>query len=216
MQAQDDPSTKETVAQQPEPQQISTLYGKEDIEFLNRFAMSNFSSTVLMLSDRPPEETLVPVAVMNHVTMNDLISYIHVYDYEHMDYLRLLKTLHLNAPLDISTHVVMGREPVIEMEVYDDESIDVALICFKKVPVKFQDIIFQVWRKLKSNGSILLKGIKHTDTDAFLEIQATFKQRIQIPPPIVVQINLIQQTQDLTMIKKPCYSLAPPPSTAAS
>lgn len=169
--------------------------------------MSNFSSTVLMLTDRLPEEVLVPIAVMNHVTMNDLLSYIQVYDYEHMEYLRLLKTLHMNAPLELSTHVILGKEPVIEMEVYDDESIDVGFICFKDISKQaFSDILCQLWKKLKSNGSILLKGVKHSDTELFMQIQTTFRQRIQIPPPIVVQINLIQNTADLTVIKKPCYS----------
>ena len=177
---------------------------KEEIDFLNSLAVSNFSATVLFITDQDPSAVLIPNAVLHAVTNGDMLAFVHVHDYAHLRYLQFLKTLHLNAPMNLTTSIVRGEDPCTDLQIYDDASMDIIFIFYKN-PTSFPNLFVAAWQKLKGNGNILIKGIDHTDVPKLNQLQGVFGQFIRPPQGVRININLIEKSKNLIVVKKPCY-----------
>ena len=49
------------------------------------------------------------------------------------------------------------------------------------------------------------KSIRRDDMNKLRELQVLFGNMIPIPPDIQISINVIEGTEDIVLIKKPCY-----------
>lgn len=174
-----------------------------ETDFFNMIAISNCSSIVLVVTDQSLIDAMGLIALFNRLTQEDVLFYVHLYNHPHINYINFIKTIKANAPMDLSTHVVKGENPDLDLHLYDDESLDIAYVHFQSI-VSLSGLFLLLWQKLKCNGTVILKGIKHTDTSRLLEIQSVFAHSIVMSSNVRVTINLLQGSDDMVIIKKPC------------
>ena len=176
----------------------------EEKHLINTLAFSNSGATILILSNKDVTFIISIISMFHNITQNDITSHIHVYDYPHIQYLQLIRTLFINPPMNMNTYVLKGEDMNIDMNVYDDGEFDVIFVLFESISTCF-DVLSQLWVKLKSNGTLVMKGLLHSDTIKLTEFQNKFVSSIVVPMHIPVNIHLIQGTNDIIAIKKPCY-----------
>jgi hypothetical protein len=179
------------------------MFSTKELEFLNGIAFSNFSSNVVVITDFDIKTIFPLIVLFNRVTQNDIYMNVHLYGYKHIEYLNFLKTLFSNAPIDMNTHVIRGEDNfVLDMHLYEDITNDIIFIACTNLQ-KVLEALSVCWKKLKSNGCLLIKGIPH---DQKTEIQKSFVSFISdIPSTIKINICLIEGTDNFYFIKKPCY-----------
>ena len=175
------------------------------LKFLQSIAAYNTGSCMLMITDTNIPTLLSIVALFNNITEYDITTYVHVQNYSHIKYLDLLRTLHVNPPMDMQTYVVKGDVVQTDLCIYDDSVMDIILLIFDGANCFDVSTIPLFWTKLKSNGCIIIKGIKHNDTETIHKLQTDFVKCIHIPQTIRIMFQLIEGTEDCLIIKKPCY-----------
>ena len=182
----------------------TSVFTNEELQFFNIIALSNYGSKMLLFSDQSFDVLMTILAVFHSTTQHDIIIHTHIYNYTHIQYLQLLRTLHSNPPMDLSTYVVYGNNALVDVEVHEDNVIDVIFLYYKSL-VSLSSLIPSFWKKLKSNGTLIIKGIEHDNKTGLLELQVLFGNIIPMPAHIRVNIHLIESTKDILIIKKPCY-----------
>jgi hypothetical protein len=142
------------------------------------------------------------IGLFNQVTQNDLMLYVHLYNYKHIQYLNFLKVLIMNGPLDTTTHLVTGQEPCLDMQIYDDATLDLVVFMFSDIEKTFEALSF-AWKKLKSNGTLILRNVPSTYQQ---RIHDTFIRSISnVPSTVSINIFIIENIPNTFYIKKPCY-----------
>ena len=181
------------------------MFTEKEFEFFNSIAFSNFSANFVIITDYDIKNVFPLLVLFNKVTLNDIYTNIHLYNYKHIEYLNFLKTLLNNPPIDMNTHIIKGEDSfALEMHLYNDQTNDIILIASNDIS-KVKDVLPICWKKLKSNGCLIIKGVKHESKN---EIQTTFASFItDLPSNIRINICLIENTENLYFIKKPCYAI---------
>ena len=177
---------------------------EEVLKFLGTVALSNSGADVLFLSDKSLSIIMSVLAVFHSTTQNDLTVYIHLQESSHINYLHLLRTLNVNPPMDMNTHVIKGEIVENDVGIYDDSVFDCVIIFLDSI-VSYASLLPILWNKLKSNSSIIIKGIKHNEEQRLKEFQLIFGSLIVVPSTVHIGIHLIEGTEDIIAIKKPCY-----------
>ena len=177
----------------------------EDVlKIFNTLALSNSGSNFLILTDKSINIIMLILALFHNTTQNDINTYIHIQEYTHLNYLHLLRTINVNPPIDMNTYVIKGDIIQQDLGIYDDTFMDCIFVLLDSI-VTYASILPLLWTKLKSNGSIIVKGIKHEDKNRLREFQMIFGSLIIVPSTVNIAIHLIEGTCDIVAIKKPCY-----------
>ena len=177
---------------------------EEVLKFLNTVALSNSGADVLFLTDKSISIIMSVLALFHNTTQNDVTTYVHLQESTHINYLHLLRTLNVNPPIDMNTYIIKGEMVENDIGIYDDSIFDCVLIFLDSI-VSYASLLPLLWNKLKSNSSIVIKGIRHSDETRLKEFQQIFGSRIVVPPTVHISIHLIEGTCDIIAIKKPCY-----------
>ena len=82
---------------------------EEVLKFLGMIALSNAGADVLFLTDKSLSVIMSVLAVFHNTTQNDITTFIHLQESTHLQYLHLLRTLNVNPPMDMNTHVIRGE-----------------------------------------------------------------------------------------------------------
>ena len=176
---------------------------QSDINFLNSVAFANSGSVILYFTEQEIDDILLILNIFNHVTLNDVMTYVHINRFTHDKYLDLLRTVLNNAPLDLNTYIIQGEKVNRDISIYPDTSVDVVLWYHNKGPSIFE-YIHLLWTKLKCNGVIVIKGVKENDESSKLQLKFIFGNVITIPQGILVEIVYVNES-DIVTIRKPCY-----------
>lgn len=180
-------------------------FTQEESEFLGMLSLAHCGSMIAIISDQDIASIMYPILLFHANTQDDVIVYVHLHEYTHEEYIRFVKTLRINPPLDLSTQTVKGNDVIFDMQIHDDDSLDIVFVYYTKLS-SLIDLFRTAWNKLKGHGAFLIKGINHSDTSRIQEIQTAFNA-IPIPPGIHITISLVEKTQNLIFVKKPCYRL---------
>ena len=177
----------------------------EDVlKFFNTIALSNCGSNVLIVTDKCINIIMSIRALFHNTTQNDINTYIHIQEYTRLDYLHLLCMINVNPPMDMNTYVIKGDIIQQDIGIYDDTYMDCIFVLLDSI-VTYASILPLLWSKLKCNGSVIIKGIKHDDKTRLREFQMIFGSLIIVPVNVHIQIHMIEGTGDIVAIKKPCY-----------
>ena len=174
-----------------------------DINFLNNIAFSNSGSVILYFTEQEIKDIVLTLSVFDRVTLNDVLTYVHVHDFPHEKYLNLFASLFLNPPIDLNTFIIKGENISKDINIYNDSTVDVILWYQNNGPSIFE-VIHLLWKKLKCNGTIIVKGIKEDDEACKLQLKFFFSTVINLPTGILVEIMYINDINTVT-IRKPCY-----------
>ena len=177
---------------------------EKHVEFFGNVALAHCGSTMVVVTDKSIETLMSVVAIFNNRTQNDIVTYIHVQNYDHMKYLQLFKTLLNNPPMDLGTYLVKGENLGTDLNIYENSTLDIVLLMYDAI-VSYSQIVPLIWQKLKPTGTVVFKGIRHDDMNKLRELQVLFGNVIPIPQDIQISINVIEGTEDIVIIKKPCY-----------
>ena len=135
---------------------------EEVLKFLNTVALSNSGADVLFLTDKSISIIMSVLALFHNTTQNDVMTYVHLQERTHINYLHLLRTLNVNPPIDMNTYIIKGEMVENDIGIYDDSIFDCVLIFLDSI-VSYASLLPLLWNKLKSNSSIVIKGIRHSD-----------------------------------------------------
>ena len=174
------------------------------LKFFNTLALSNSGANILIVTDKSIDIIMSILALFHNATQNDINTYIHIQEYTQLNYLHLLRTINLNPPMDMNTYVIKGNIIQQDIGIYDDTFMDCIFVLMDSI-VTYASILPQLWMKLKCNGSIVIKGIKHDDNTKLREFQTIFGSFIIVPSTVNIGIHMIEGTCDIIAIKKPCY-----------
>jgi len=188
------------------PIHVTPDYSIDELQFFNMLAMSNFGGLVLIITDQQKASVLSMLSIINNTTQFDVVTDICVLNTTHEEYIDWLLLLRNTPPLDLNTRIVRSCDPANDVAtLYENDTLDIIVIAFKDIVDKITQVLPSVWNKLKSNGSLVLKGIDKTNINKLNEISVLFGNFIKVPSNIRIQIHLIEQSTNTILIKKPCY-----------
>ena len=184
---------------------IGSVLSEKHVNILQSIALFNSGSRMLLLTDNDIPIIMSVLSIFNAVTDYEISTYVHIYNYSHMKYLDLLRTIQINPPMDIQTYVIKGDSISSDICIYDNNILDIIFLCFTKDSNIINSLIAVLWMKLKCNGSMIIKGLMHDDTKSLHKLQTDFCRLIVIPSTIKIVFQLVEGTGDMIIIKKPCY-----------
>jgi len=182
-------------------QSMEPLESVKNKNFYHSVAFANAGATTMIVTNKTKEQIFPLIVFFNEITLNDIIIYLHLYDYTHSQYIDIMRTLLLNPPIDVSTYIIKGETLKNDITIYNEETLDIVIIDFLRNSFDVIEYVVLIWNKLKCNGTLIFTDVDGNDQNLKNELLKLFGTVIKIPPTICVDIHFIIDT-NILMIKK--------------